>query len=89
VFPSRLGKRSATLIQLLFDASTDNNAWEDATVEVQSMKDGRRRTLVQGGYFGHYIHGADPFSGHLIYIHGGTLFAAPGRCPEKENWTHA
>ena len=61
----------------LFDASNDNNTWEDASIEVQSIQNGRRKTLVQGGYAADYIHGADPFSGHLIYIHGGTLFAAP------------
>jgi serine/threonine protein kinase len=61
----------------LFDASNDNNVWEDATIQVQSVKTGERKTLVQGGYFGHYIHGSDPATGHLIYTHGGTLFAAP------------
>jgi serine/threonine protein kinase len=61
----------------LFDASKDNNVWEDASIEVQSIKTGARKTLVQGGYFGHYIHGSDPTAGLLIYTHGGTLFAAP------------
>ena len=61
----------------LFGASNDNNVWEDATIQIQSVKTGQRKTLVRGGYFGHYIHGSDPSEGHLIYMHGGTLFAAP------------
>jgi serine/threonine-protein kinase len=61
----------------LFQASTENNAWEDATIQVQSVKTGQRTTLVRGGYFGRYIHGTNPAAGHLIYSHGGTLFAAP------------
>jgi Tol biopolymer transport system component len=61
----------------MFEASKDNNVWEDATIQVQSVKTGQRKTLVQGGFFGRYIHGSDPVQGHLIYMHGGTLFAAP------------
>jgi serine/threonine-protein kinase len=61
----------------LFEAAKNNNIWEDATIQVQSIKSGQRKTLVQGGYFGRYIHGTDPAQGHLIYLHGGTLFAAP------------
>lgn len=56
----------------LFTASKDNNLWEDATVQVQTVKTGKRKTLVEGGYFGRYLPG-----GYLLYVHGGTLFAAP------------
>ena len=35
------------------------------------VKSGQRKTLVQGGNFGHYL------LGHLIFVHSGTLFAAP------------
>jgi len=55
----------------LFTASRDNNAWEDATIEVQTIKTGQRKTLLERGYFGRYVPG-----GYLIYVHGGTLFAA-------------
>jgi Tol biopolymer transport system component len=61
----------------LFESTRDNSAWEDATILIQSVKTGERKTLVEGGYFGRYIHGDDPFSGHLIYMHGTTMFAAP------------
>jgi len=49
--------RSAQLLPggeaLLFEASKDNNTWEDGTIEVQVLKTGQRKALVQGGYFGH------------------------------------
>ena len=62
---------------ILFETSTDNNTWEDAIIIAQSITTGERRTLVQGGYFGRYIHGANPYEGHLLYGHADTLFAAP------------
>jgi serine/threonine-protein kinase len=55
----------------LFTASRDNNEWEDATIQVQTINTGKRKKLVEGGYFGRYVPG-----GYLIYVHGGTLFAA-------------
>jgi serine/threonine-protein kinase len=45
---------------------------EGATIEVLSLRDRRRRTLVRGGTWGRYL-----ASGHLIYIDKGTLFAVP------------
>src|SRR5262249_20149677 len=33
---------------------------------------GPRKVLVRGGYFGRYVR-----SGHVVYVHDGTLFAAP------------
>jgi Tol biopolymer transport system component len=62
---------------LLFEATKDRNFWEDATIEVQSLETGQRKTLVRGGYFGRYVPGADRSVGHLVYVHGDTLFAAP------------
>jgi Tol biopolymer transport system component len=46
--------------------------FDDATIEVMSLVDHRRKTLVRGGTFGRYSHG-----GHLMYINKGTLFAVP------------
>lgn len=37
-----------------------------------SLGDRRRKTLVRGGTFGHYL-----LSGHLVYVNRGTLFAVP------------
>jgi serine/threonine-protein kinase len=62
---------------VLFESSTDNNTWVQATIEVQSLKSGERKRLVQGGFFGRYIHGADPFIGHLLYARDGAVFVAP------------
>jgi serine/threonine-protein kinase len=62
---------------LLFETSIDNNEWENATIDVQSPKGGEHNVLVTGGYFGRYIHGDNPLSGHLLYMRGDLLFAAP------------
>jgi Tol biopolymer transport system component len=43
----------------------------EGAIEVQSFKTGKRKTLVQSGAYGRYLP-----SGHLVYIHRGTLFAA-------------
>jgi Tol biopolymer transport system component len=60
----------------LFTASRNNNVWEDATIQVQNIKTGRRKTLLTGGYFGRYI--ASPSgTGYLMYVRDGTVFAAP------------
>jgi len=55
---------------VLFTAYSSMTGLEGATVEVQSLPDGRRKTLVRGGTFGRYVP-----SGHLTYISKGTLFA--------------
>jgi hypothetical protein len=48
------------------------NGFDDATIEVMSLADRRRKTVIRGGTFGRY----SP-SGHLLYINKGTLFAVP------------
>jgi Tol biopolymer transport system component len=55
---------------VLFTAAS--SSFEEATVEVVSLKTGQRKTLQRDGFFGRYLP-----SGHLVYIHQGTLFAAP------------
>ena len=60
----------------LFTASQDNNVWEDATIQVQTIKTGTRKTLVQAGYFGRYVSTSDG-AGYLLYVHHNTIFAAP------------
>jgi serine/threonine-protein kinase len=57
---------------VLFTAHIYTTGFDDATVEVMSLADHRRKTLVRGGTFGRY----SP-SGHLVYINKGTLFAVP------------
>ena len=57
---------------VLFSAYTSMTGLDGATIEVQSLKDGRRKTLVRGGAWGRYLP-----SGHLVYLAKGTLFAVP------------
>ena len=57
---------------VLFTASTTAAAFDAANIEVMSLADHRRKTLVRGGTFGRYLP-----SGHLIYVNRGTLFAVP------------
>jgi serine/threonine protein kinase/Tol biopolymer transport system component len=57
---------------ILFTARTAQEDWDQAAIKVQVIKTGQRKTLVQGGYHGRYLP-----SGHLVYVHEGTLFAAP------------
>jgi serine/threonine-protein kinase len=62
---------------VLFTANTPTiNSYEDATIDVQPLPAGQRKTVWRGGYFGRYV----PTSGsrgHLVYIRHGVLFAAP------------
>jgi serine/threonine-protein kinase len=57
---------------VLFNAYGSMYGLDSATVEVLSLRDGRRKTLVHGGTWGRYLP-----SGHLVYINKGTLFAVP------------
>jgi serine/threonine-protein kinase len=55
---------------VLFTASVTTVGLDDATIEVMELKTGKRTRLVQGGYFGRYLP-----TGHLVYVHQGSLFA--------------
>src|SRR5262249_22361590 len=44
--------------------------FDEAAIEVMSLKDHSRKTLLKGGAFGRYVP-----SGHLTYISRGTLYA--------------
>jgi eukaryotic-like serine/threonine-protein kinase len=57
---------------VVFSAYSSMYGLDSATVEVLSLRDGRRKTLVRGGTWGRYLP-----SGHLVYINKGTLFAVP------------
>jgi DNA-binding winged helix-turn-helix (wHTH) protein/Tol biopolymer transport system component len=63
---------------VLFSAYTSMTGLDGATIEVQSLQDGVRKTLVRGGTWGRYLP-----SGHFVYIHNGTLFAIPF---DPEGW---
>ena len=49
-----------------------SSRWEDGRVVVQSPESGRRKVLVEGGVDARYLS-----TGHLVYLHEGTLFAVP------------
>src|SRR5215471_11120284 len=57
---------------VIFSAYSSLYGLDSATVEVLSLRDGRRKTLVRGGTWGRYLS-----TGHLVYINKGTLFAVP------------
>jgi len=64
---------------VLFAANTKTGA-ETATVEVVSLADRRRKTLVQGGAFPRYVPSftsAGRGAGHLLYTSKGALLAIP------------
>jgi Tol biopolymer transport system component/predicted Ser/Thr protein kinase len=55
---------------VLVTANTTPASFEDATIAAVSLKTGDLKVLAHGGYFGRYLP-----SGHLTYVHQGTLFA--------------
>jgi serine/threonine-protein kinase len=57
---------------VLFMSHSHTGGYEDANLVVQPLPSGPRKVIVRGGYNGRYVS-----SGHLLYLHGGTLFAAP------------
>jgi serine/threonine protein kinase/Tol biopolymer transport system component len=54
---------------VLFTAAT-TGTFDTANIEVMSLADHSRKTLVRGSTFGRYLP-----SGHLVYVNRGTLFA--------------
>jgi Tol biopolymer transport system component/predicted Ser/Thr protein kinase len=46
--------------------------YDDGVIEALSLKTGKWKIVQRGGYFGRYLS-----SGHLVYVHQGTLFGAP------------
>jgi serine/threonine-protein kinase len=57
---------------LLFTASSTSGNYNDANIDVVSLKTGERKSIARGGFCPRYLP-----SGHLVYIHDDTLFAAP------------
>ena len=57
---------------VLFTAAGAGGQFENANLVVQSIPTGERKIVQQGGYHGRYLP-----SGHLVYVHEGTLFAGP------------
>jgi serine/threonine-protein kinase len=57
---------------VLFTSRALTGSSGDNYIEVQSLETGERKTLYRGGLYGRYLP-----SGHLAFVHGNTLFAAP------------
>jgi serine/threonine-protein kinase len=56
---------------ILFTAATNAGGFDSANIVIETPSEGTRKVVHRGGYFGRYLP-----SGHLIYVSGGTLFAA-------------
>ena len=61
---------------ILFTASARAGNYDDANIDVISLKTGERKTVAHGGYFPRYL-ATSTNTGHLIYLHQSTLFAVP------------
>ncbi len=57
---------------VLFTSSTNWDNYEDADLVVYSLASRQRKTVHRGGFHARYLS-----SGHLVYVHEGTLFAVP------------
>jgi Tol biopolymer transport system component len=62
--------------EVLFTASVHTGNYDDANIELISLKTGQRKTVASGGYSPHYL-ATSAGTGHLIYLHQSTLFAMP------------
>jgi Tol biopolymer transport system component len=57
---------------ILFTGHNASTGFDDANIYVLFLKTGKSKIVQRGGYFGRYLP-----SGHLVYLHQGTLFAVP------------
>jgi Tol biopolymer transport system component len=66
---------------ILFTASTRRGNYDDANIDVISLKTGGRKTIARGAFFPRFVptsSGAGPAgTSHLIYLSQSTLFAVP------------
>ncbi len=57
---------------VLFTGVASYGGFDDANLEVLFLRTGETRVVQRGGYFGRYLP-----SGHLVFVHQGSLFAVP------------
>jgi serine/threonine-protein kinase len=57
---------------VIYMTSGITGSYEDANIVVQPIPSGPSKVLIRGGYYPQYV-----ASGHLVYIHDATLYAAP------------
>jgi Tol biopolymer transport system component/predicted Ser/Thr protein kinase len=56
---------------VLFTSNTHGGNYEDADIVAYSISSGQRKTILHKGFYPRYLP-----SGHLLYMHEGTIFAA-------------
>lgn len=56
---------------VLYTAHTNPIGFDTGRIVVQELPSGARKTVVRDGYYGRYLP-----SGHIVYVHEGTVFAA-------------
>ena len=61
---------------ILFSAGIAGTSVDTITIEVLTLADGRRKTLVRGGASPHFLPSSNG-TGHLLYVNKATLFAIP------------
>jgi len=57
---------------VLFTGNRTPANWDDASIEVLSLKTLKLKVVQRGGYYGRYLP-----AGYLVYVHQGTLFGVP------------
>jgi eukaryotic-like serine/threonine-protein kinase len=57
---------------VLFTSNTHGGVYEDADIVVYSIASRQRKVVQHGGFYGRYVP-----TGHVVYMHEGTLFAVP------------
>jgi serine/threonine protein kinase/Tol biopolymer transport system component len=62
---------------ILFTAGAHAGSFDDANIDVISLKTGEQKTVERGGFSPHYVPMESSRTGHLIYLHGSTLLAVP------------
>src|SRR5207245_159650 len=57
---------------VMFTSSVNGQNYEDSDIVVYSTASGQRKTVQRGGFHARYVP-----TGHIVYIHEGTMFAVP------------
>jgi serine/threonine-protein kinase len=57
---------------VLFSSGSLGRSFDRAQIVAYTIATGQQKVVLQDGFYGHYVP-----SGHLLYIHEGTLFAVP------------
>ena len=58
---------------VLFNTVAHNNVLDNVDIDAMEFKTGKPKILVHGGYFPRYLPSSGE-TGHLVYVHDGTLF---------------